>query len=100
MKDKIGLGQYYRGLTEHCLFCRTKKILPYKIDENGKRCQGVSGFMAAKEEHSKKPEIMRQMIEKVSYEPRIELFARDYHDGWDVWGNEVKGINWEDANGK
>lgn len=25
LKDSIGLGQYYRGLTEHCLFGRTKK---------------------------------------------------------------------------
>ena len=32
---------------------------------------------------------MRQMIEKVSYEPRIELFAREETDGWDCWGNEV-----------
>lgn len=24
-KDRIGLGQYYRGITEHCLFARTKK---------------------------------------------------------------------------
>ena len=30
-KDKIGLGQYYRGLTEHCIFARTKKKLPYKL---------------------------------------------------------------------
>jgi N6-adenosine-specific RNA methylase IME4 len=22
--------------------------------------------------------------------PRIELFARDYPEGWDVWGNEVR----------
>ena len=38
--------------------------------------------------------LMREMIEKVSYGPRIELFARDYHNGWDVWGNEVNGIDW------
>ena len=37
---------------------------------------------------------MREMIERVSYGPRIELFARDYHDGWDVWGDEVEGIDW------
>lgn len=30
------------------------------------------------------------MIEKVSYAPRIELFAREPHEGWDVWGNEVE----------
>jgi N6-adenosine-specific RNA methylase IME4 len=32
---------------------------------------------------------MREMIEKVSYEPRIELFARETFEGWDCWGNEV-----------
>lgn len=25
MKDRFGLGQYYRGITEHCLFGTTKK---------------------------------------------------------------------------
>ena len=24
-KDRIGLGQYYRGITEHCIFASTKK---------------------------------------------------------------------------
>ena len=89
MKDKIGLGQYYRGLTEHCIFARTKKVLPYKMLD-GKRQQGVTGFFAPKGIHSAKPDEMRQMIEKVSYGPRLELFAREYHDGWDCWGNEVE----------
>lgn len=89
MKDRQGLGQYYRGLTEHCLFGR-KGMVPYKtIDE--KRQQGVTGFYAPKKEHSQKPDIMRQMIEKVSYMPAIELFARQKHPGWDCWGNEVSG---------
>jgi N6-adenosine-specific RNA methylase IME4 len=30
------------------------------------------------------------MIEVVSYPPYIELFAREKHSGWDVWGNEVE----------
>ena len=87
-KDRIGLGQYYRGLTEHCIFATTKKKLPYKI-ENGKRQQGVTGFYEPKTVHSRKPQKMREMIEKVSYSPRIELFARQNFDGWDCWGNEV-----------
>lgn len=33
---------------------------------------------------------MREMIERVSYAPRIELFAREQFDGWDCWGNEIK----------
>mgnify|MGYP000987235883 FL=1 len=87
MKDRIGLGQYYRGMTEHCLF-GVKGNLPYKILD-GKRQQGKTGFVASKTIHSEKPIEMRQMIEKVSYEPRIELFARQLINGWDCWGNEV-----------
>lgn len=87
-KDRIGLGQYYRGITEHCLFASTKKRLPYKVI-NGKRAQGVTGFYEPKTIHSRKPVKMREMIEQVSYEPRIELFAREQFNGWDCWGNEV-----------
>lgn len=88
-KDKIGLGQYYRGNTEHCIFATTKKRLPYKLVD-GKRCQGVTGFCEKRTIHSKKPTKMRQMIETVSYEDRIELFARQQIDGWDCWGKEVE----------
>jgi len=90
LKDgQAGLGQYYRGLTEHCLFGR-KGSLPYKVVD-GKRQQGVTGFIAQRGKHSEKPALMRLMIEKVSYPPYVELFARQAVDrpGWDVWGNEV-----------
>lgn len=89
LKDRQGLGQYYRGLTEHCLFASTKKRLPFKIDESSGRCQGVTGFLEPKTIHSRKPKTMRAMIEKVSYEPRIELFAREEFPNWDRWGNEA-----------
>lgn len=95
IKDREGLGQYYRGLTEHCIFARTKKKLPYRT-EDGKRQQGVTGFYAPKGRHSEKPEEMRRMIERVSYAPRIELFARSVHAGWDAWGDEVKSIPFPD----
>ena len=87
MKDRMGLGQYYRGITEHCLF-GVKGVLPYKTVD-GKRQQGKTGFIEERREHSRKPVQMREMIEKVSYAPRIELFAREHFDGWDAWGNEV-----------
>jgi N6-adenosine-specific RNA methylase IME4 len=84
-KDRFGLGQYYRGITEHCLFS-VKGNLPYKVLD-GKRQQGITGFYECKREHSRKPEAMYSMIEKVSYPPRLELFARYHRHGWDVWGN-------------
>jgi|SRR3990172_4546057 len=86
-KNSIGLGQYFRGQTEHCLF-GVKGILPYKIINN-KRAQGSTLLIANKQKHSEKPEEMYEIIEKVSYEPRIELFARKIHNDWDVYGNEV-----------
>ena len=88
MKDRPGLGQYFRGITEHCLFAVTKKRLPYKVIAR-KRQQGLTGFYELKREHSRKPDIMRNMIETVSYKPRIALFAREEHSGWDCWGDEV-----------
>ena len=88
MKDRQGLGQYFRGMTEHCLFAVRGKV-PYKLID-GRRQQGVTGFVEPKREHSRKPEKMRTMIEIVSYEPRIELFAREGVPGWDCWGLEAK----------
>ena len=43
------------------------------------------------EEHSKKPEEARNRIVQLMGDvPRIELFARQSPEGWDVWGNEVE----------
>ena len=42
------------------------------------------------EQHSKKPDIVRdRILELLGDLPRIELFARQASPGWDVWGNEV-----------
>jgi len=87
-KERIGLGQYFRNLTEHCLFC-VHDSLPLKKDAKGKRQQGVTGFYAPRAGHSQKPEEMRRLIEIVSYHPYLELFARSEIAGWDTWGNEV-----------
>lgn len=40
--------------------------------------------------HSKKPEHFYETIERVTDGNRIELFARQKREGWDVWGNEVE----------
>ena len=46
---------------------------------------------AKRREHSRKPDEVRENIVKLLGNlPRIELFARQRTDGWDVWGNEVE----------
>jgi N6-adenosine-specific RNA methylase IME4 len=40
--------------------------------------------------HSRKPDCFREIIDGLyPHGPRIELFARQRHEGWDAWGNEV-----------
>ncbi len=95
-KDRIGLGQYYRGRTEDCLF-GVRGRLAYRSRPDGKRAQGVTGFeepdlqdfSASRGEHSVKPEQLRRMAEIVSPGPYLEMFARRPATGWDVWGNEA-----------
>jgi len=88
VKDRMGLGQYFRGLSEHCLF-GVRGNLPYRTRPDGKRAQGTTAFIAPRAEHSTKPEDMRRMIETVSYGSYLELFARRPAEGWHVWGNQV-----------
>lgn len=87
-KDKMGLGQYFRGMTEHCLF-GVRGQPPYKVSD-GRRQQGVTLINAPRGEHSAKPVEMRQMIERVSYGPYLELFARESVPNWDAWGNQIE----------
>ena len=48
-------------------------------------------IQSQRQEHSKKPDEVRNRIVKLCGDlPRIELFARQKIEGWDVWGNEVK----------
>ncbi len=54
--------------------------------------QRVRALVSSKrEEHSKKPtEVRERIIELCGDLPRVELFARQKTEGWDVWGNEVE----------
>jgi N6-adenosine-specific RNA methylase IME4 len=79
----MGMGYWTRSNSEYCLLA-TKG--------NPKR-QSTGVFQIIehpKMKHSKKPSVIRdKIVELVGDLPRIELFAREKTDGWDVWGNEV-----------
>lgn len=79
----FGVGWYTKSNAEICLIA-TKGKAP-------KVSNSVSSIIeSVREEHSKKPAIVRNKIVEFSGDlPRIELFARQYADGWDCWGNEV-----------
>ena len=90
VKDRIGLGQYFRGQHELCLF-GTKGKQPYKTGTAGRSCcTEPSVIFANRTEHSKKPEAMYAKIENTSYPPFVELFARQRRSGWDSVGNQLE----------
>ena len=81
-KNTIGLGYYFRGQHEICLFGKKGNLKPLVKNES-------TLVKANKAEHSKKPHEFYTKIENQSHGPRIELFARNIRKGWDAWGNEV-----------
>ena len=81
---QVGLGKYLRGAHELCLFgTRGKAQLP------ATEFRHPSVVIAPRTTHSTKPDAAKEVIERVSPGPRVELFAREPRDGWTVWGNEV-----------
>jgi len=74
-------------------FQLTEKDLIYRINAASVKmiiCAQDENIISHVEEHSKKPDEVRERIERLMGDvPRIELFARQKADGWDVWGNEV-----------
>ena len=87
-RTQMGLGQYVRGSHELLLF-GVRGRLPYRLDEAGKRVAVRSVIMSPRGKHSAKPDEARQLVEAVSYGPRVELFARRQVAGWTCWGNEL-----------
>lgn len=82
-KPQIGMGRYLRNTTEHVLF-GVRGRLPAEGPKNI-----PSHVLAPRGKHSRKPDEAYDVIRTISPAPRIDLFAREEREGFDVWGNEV-----------
>jgi len=90
VKDKIGLGYYFRQRHEHLLLARRGNV---RTPEPSTRRDSV--LEAPRLAHSAKPHIVYEIIENMYPRlPKLELFARHRREGWDAWGNQING---EDA---
>ena len=78
-----GMGYWTRANAELCL-------LATRGQPKRKSASVHQVILAPIEEHSKKPDVVRDKIVELAGDlPRVELFARQSTPGWDVWGNEV-----------
>ena len=87
----MGLGFWTRSNSEICILGtkgrpkRVSKAVPQVCD-------------ARIMEHSRKPdEIRERIVELCGDLPRIELFARQKHEGWDCLGDEIYGRDIREA---
>ena len=79
----VGFTPYsWMRSTEHVLFCRRGKLDLLKV---GARLD----FSAKVREHSRKPDVFYQLVRECSPGPRLDMFSREAHDGFEGWGNET-----------
>lgn len=82
--DGRGVGFYFRNVTELVLFGVRGSMRTLKPGR-----KQVNLLPTLKQRHSRKPEVLYNIIEACSPGPYLELFARYRRDGWDQWGNEL-----------
>lgn len=90
---RLGLGYHTRSGFEQCWLATRGR--GYRRLSKGE----AQVVFAPAREHSRKPDEIRASIGALTGEaaPRLEMFARERHAGWDAWGNETEKFN---AHGK
>ena len=81
VKPTFGMGNYFRGQTEHVLF-GVKGSLPLKRKDVGTVFNGDRGPGG----HSSKPVGFLPLVESCSPGPYLEIFSRSSRDGWVAFG--------------
>lgn len=84
VKPQMGIGNYWRNSHEFLLTAirgNAKRFNDHSLKSWGQFDRGA---------HSAKPEQIRQMIEKASPGPYLEMFGRRTAPGWVVWGNQIE----------
>lgn len=84
------LGYWTRANTEPCLLATRGK--PKRLDAGVRQA-----IIEPRREHSRKPDCVRDRIERLVTGPYLEMFARQSRPGWDSWGNETTKFDQEAA---
>lgn len=82
-KGRMGLGDWLRGQTEHCILA----VRGRPVFVGGTFTTLLRGEVR---EHSRKPESFYELVEATSPGTKLELFSRAARPGWAAWGAEVQ----------
>jgi N6-adenosine-specific RNA methylase IME4 len=83
-KPSIGMGNYFRGSTEHLLF-GVRGSLPLIERNVGTWFEAPRGSR-----HSEKPSEFYQIVERCSPGPWLDVFSRSERPGWVSWGEGAR----------
>jgi N6-adenosine-specific RNA methylase IME4 len=81
-KEKIGMGAWFRMQCEFCLFAIKGKPFWNNTTER-------DIIIESRREHSRKPDTFFEMVNKICVGRKLEYFAREKREGWDVFGNDL-----------
>jgi len=79
VKNTIGLGNWLRGQTEHCILAVKGKPI---IDLTNQ----ATVLFAESKEHSKKPVEFYKLVDSLCYGSKLDFFGREKHEGWEIYG--------------
>lgn len=92
VKDRAGLGQYFRGQHELLLFAVRGRGFDAKTEDRSitSVLDEPSVYGSPRGQHSAKPHLFHELVEQRSTGPYLEMFGRgEPREGWQSWGNEV-----------
>jgi N6-adenosine-specific RNA methylase IME4 len=81
-KTSFGMGNYFRGQTEHVLF-GVRGSMPLKRKDASTL---LPAWARGKGGHSSKPREFYGFVESCSPGPYLEMFSRGEREGWTMWG--------------
>jgi len=81
VKDRMGLGDWLRGKTEHCILATKGKPIVNLTNQ-------TTVLNAPVREHSRKPDEFYELVRNLCPGRKLEVFARETREGFDVYGAE------------
>lgn len=81
-KEIMGLGDWLRNVTEHCILSVKGKPVVALTNQ-------TTIIHEKRREHSRKPEAFYSMVNKLCPGSKLEMFSRQVREGWTQWGAEA-----------
>jgi len=82
VKDRMGLGTWLRSRSEFC-------IMAVKGSPKVNLTNQTTIIEGKVREHSRKPDEFYQMVDSLCIGRKLDYFAREKREGWEIFGEEV-----------